>query len=322
MKNDKVKNQGNKKNPEALPPVLSIIAVSLAVVLILYFDPNFFPQVFYASVASVQSNPASIILLLVASGFALWAIYANTQHPETSALLVGATIMLLLVFPILLVWVVENYYDGKNWEKIGQFGDSFGALTSIFTGGAFVLLWMTYKAQKDELRATREIMKDQKSVIDKQKSVSIFFNTLDLYSRSISNFYLNVGRPRFGNEALAALTKRVRVISTIVCSAESDEAKLEKIKIQKIWYLSRYYRLFAFLIELCHSEFSSDSEAKKYAGIAFASISNTEMIIFSLYLLREKDTARKELLKDYFFRKGLCNPTFHRKITEWVEKCI
>ena len=226
----------------------------------------------------------------------------------------------------LLVRRIMNQFFGEfssfSWEKYGQFGDSFGYLTAAFTAGAFYLLWKTYNAQKDELRATREIMKDQKSAIDKQKSVSIFFNTLDLYSRSISNFYLNVERPRFGNEALAALTKRVRVISAIVRSAESDEAKLEKIKTQKIWYLSRYYRLFAFLIELCHSEFSSDSEAKKYAGIAFASIGNTEMIIFSLYLLREKDTARKELLKDYFFRKGLCNPTFHRKITEWVEKCI
>ena len=202
-----------------------------------------------------------------------------------------------------------------SWEKYGQFGDSFGYLTAAFTAGAFYLLWKTYNAQKDELRATREIMKDQ-------KSVSIFFSALDLYSQSISNFYLKVGGTRFGNEAIAVLTKRVRVISKIVRSAESDEEKLQKIKKLDIWYLGRYYRLFAFLIGLCHSEFSSDSEAKKYAGIAFARISNTEMIIFSLFLLREKDEDRKELLKDYFFRKGLCKPIFYPEIAKWVEKCI
>ena len=60
---------------------------------------------------------------------------------------------------------IMNQFFGEfssfSWEKYGQFGDSFGFVTAVFAGAAFFLLLKTYKAQKEELKATRQTMENQ-----------------------------------------------------------------------------------------------------------------------------------------------------------------
>ena len=213
-------------------------------------------------------------------------------------------------------------FSSFSWEKYGQFGDSFGFVTAVFAGAAFFLLLKTYKAQKEELRATRQIMADQKSVMDKQKIETTFFNTLNLYSNAVSNFYLYKGRDRDGYrgvQGLALVAEYLADISKIITRSASDKEKIDQIYGKRwFWGLNRYYRIFAFLIEFCDSEFSSSDEAQKYTEIAFAHISDTEVAVFALYLIRERDNDRRKLLADYFFQKGLCKPFIHREIIEWA----
>lgn len=49
------------------------------------------------------------------------------------------------------VWLVFG-----DWERSGSFGDSFGALTSIFTGLAFVAIVLSHRSQQRELRMATE----------------------------------------------------------------------------------------------------------------------------------------------------------------------
>ena len=63
------------------------------------------------------------------------------------------------LYPFFVRWIMNQSFrefSSFSWEKYGQFGDSFGYLTAVFTAGAFYLLWKTYNAQKKELRETRE----------------------------------------------------------------------------------------------------------------------------------------------------------------------
>ena len=339
MKNDKVKNQGKKKNPEALPPAFTVFAMFLAVGLYLYFiNPNFFHQVLDVSVASVQSNPASAFLVLVVFCFIVWVLYMSNQYPETGARLVVATIMLLLIFPFLLRQLVENYYGGKDWEKIGQFGDSFGVFTSIFTGGAFVLLWMTYKAQKEELRATREIMDAQKSVMAEQKSVmdmqkfeSAFFNILNVYSKSLAEFYTYTREGRsipytestqrritlYASEKdMYRLVYGVEALEIVVRCAKESLVEIDMLDFLK-WSQSkifivlahpplfapyhRHYLVFMKLLTFCDERCPSDSQKSFYAEIALSTLSDGEVILLALNCLQEKNKNYMNLLAKYFF---------------------
>ncbi|MES0872127.1 putative phage abortive infection protein [Pseudovibrio sp. SCP19] len=50
----------------------------------------------------------------------------------------------------------------KNLEKFAEFGDSFGALTSLFTALAFGGVLLTLKFQRDDLNLTRKEMASQR----------------------------------------------------------------------------------------------------------------------------------------------------------------
>ena len=301
-------------------------------VLYLYFiNPNFFRQVIDVSVASVQSNPASAFLVLAVFCFVAWVLYMSSQYPEAGARLVVAAIMLLLIFPFLLRRLVENYYGGKDWEKIGQFGDSFGVFTSIFSGGAFVLLWMTYKAQREELSATREIMDAQKSVMAEQKSVmdmqkfeSAFFNILSVYSKSLAEFYTYTDRNSMEGKASFYPNRRdayrlaygVEALEIVAKQAKEELVELNMLDFLK-WSQSeifialahppifvpyhRHYLVFMRLLTFCDERCPSDSQKSFYAEIALSTLSDGEVILLALNCLQEKNENYMNLLAKYFF---------------------
>jgi hypothetical protein len=69
---------------------------------------------------------------------------------------VGLVVGAWLASPWLVRWVVGG------GEKVGTFGDSFGALTSLFTGLAFVGLIITLRQQKAQIAMQREDLKLQR----------------------------------------------------------------------------------------------------------------------------------------------------------------
>lgn len=86
---------------------------------------------------------------------------------KLSALLLGGVVIAVLVYGgvlIALTWPVEEI----SIEKSGLFGDSFGLLTSLFSGLAFAGLIITIVMQKDELAMQREELKLQRSALEAQ----------------------------------------------------------------------------------------------------------------------------------------------------------
>jgi hypothetical protein len=77
---------------------------------------------------------------------------------------------LVVIFLWLLSFPIIKYFsDSNDWTKIGVFGDSFGAINSLFSGLAFVGLIFTIYLQKNELRLQREELKLQRNELKENR---------------------------------------------------------------------------------------------------------------------------------------------------------
>lgn len=133
-------------------------------------------------------------------------------------------------------WVVKGIV-GENGE-VGTFGDSFGALTSLFTGLAFVGLIITLGQQKaqiamqrEDLKLQREEMKASRAELSGQKEQmalqnqslkqqmfeQTFFNLLNLFNQYIADLVEtnpNDGQtPKSGRDQLEGLLIEIAHIS-------------------------------------------------------------------------------------------------------------
>lgn len=72
--------------------------------------------------------------------------------------------------------------------KLGTFGDSFGALNTLFSGLAFAAIVVSIYIQSKELEATREDVHAQKIQQIKQSFESSFFQLLQFNTQIINNF--------------------------------------------------------------------------------------------------------------------------------------
>lgn len=84
-----------------------------------------------------------------------------------SVFLLGGVVISIVIYGLalfLFAWPVNEF----SIEKSGVFGDSFGPLTSMFSGLAFAGLIITILMQKDELTMQREELKLQRSALEAQ----------------------------------------------------------------------------------------------------------------------------------------------------------
>ena len=78
---------------------------------------------------------------------------------------------------LLILWGVWIFPDiVPHVEKRGQWGDSFGFVTALFTGLAFAILIRTLHVQQQELALQRQELEGQKKL--KQNFESSFFQLL------------------------------------------------------------------------------------------------------------------------------------------------
>ena len=99
------------------------------------------------------------------------------------------------VYPFIVCWLVTQFlgeYSGSNWEKYGQFGDSFGFLTAVFTAGAFYsVVENIQNANKKNCARFVRVWPSKNRRWSMQKFETTFFNILNLYSESIGKFMLH-----------------------------------------------------------------------------------------------------------------------------------
>lgn len=152
---------------------------------------------------------------------------------------------------VLLVWAASPWVVkrivGENGE-VGTFGDSFGALTSLFTGLAFVGLIITLRQQKeqiamqredlklqreemkaarDELSGQKEQMELQNQSLKQQMFEQTFFNLLNVFNQYIADLAEKTSVtgevPKTGRDQLEVILNKVRKVSSSVRTGEMKE---------------------------------------------------------------------------------------------------
>ena len=105
----------------------------------------------------------------------------------------GNTIITVVALILLLVtigawgywWYYIHNISSDCWAQRGQFGDSFGVITSLFAGLAFWGVILTLMLQKRELDLTKQELKGTKEVLTKQNFENTFFQLLSLQNEIV-----------------------------------------------------------------------------------------------------------------------------------------
>lgn len=137
------------------------------------------------------------------------------ENAKSSKVKVNTTKYLFIggIFAILILVAPFIYYDlvlesHGGLDKTGLFGDSFGALSSVFSGLAFLGLIITIAMQMDELRLTREEyhlnrVQFEKSVDAQNKAQKALNDQLELLrmTSSIQALQSYIELPRKGSQS-------------------------------------------------------------------------------------------------------------------------
>lgn len=98
-----------------------------------------------------------------------------------------AVASIVLICLSAIAYVTEMRHHFTNWEEAGQFGDSFGALNTIFSGLAFALLIISILIQQKELALQREEMQSMRKEHEVSRLINILYKQIERVDFSIAN---------------------------------------------------------------------------------------------------------------------------------------
>jgi len=124
-----------------------------------------------------------------------------------SWLLIGGVILIVLLYAVTIIYLTWPITQ-LSVNSSGVFGDSFGLLTSLFSGLAFAGLIITIVMQRDELslqrqelNLTREELSGQRSEMERQNKITkiqqfenTFFKMLELLEACRNDICFRFGR--------------------------------------------------------------------------------------------------------------------------------
>ncbi len=195
----------------------------------------------------------------------------------TVAAVIG-TVVIYASFIIYLTWPISTY----SIDKAGVFGDSFGILTSIFSGLAFAGVIWTVLSQLEELNITRDQLKNQgieNAFFQMLRLHNEMLNEIDLSDKTATGIIVTTGR-----DVINVFRDRLRTQFQKINSSEPNLN--EKEKAEKAYFvfwqrhqseLAHYFRFLFNLFKFIH-----DSESDKkimYAKITRAQLSNQELAL-------------------------------------------
>lgn len=207
-------------------------------------------------------------------------------------------------------------FDGWKSEEIGQFGDSWGVLTSLFSAFAFAAVIQNNIAQKKTIKEAQDFSNKQTAFLDKQtvflsdqtkalneqinflrvqKFESSLFQMLSLLQSLISDIDTIGKTNRSGRDCFKLFYEDLRKeFNASILSGSSDDAinggRVIVYKDSLSFVYSRFYEprqqdlghYFRFLYNMfkfiSEAELNAD-EKRKYGNIVRAQLSNYELAI-------------------------------------------
>ncbi len=193
--------------------------------------------------------------------------------------------LVLSIFAIYAGAIVWNVWpiDSKTIGQAGVFGDSFGVLTSLFSGLAFAGLIITIWQQQEELTLTRDEIK-------KQHFENMLFRMLEIHNSIVNDFDLRYTQDderhkegdisSRGRDCFFTFHENLKMIYSHELEKDSSDILAETY--EKFWclhkrdlghYFRYLYNIFKFI------DNSRMKEKKVYSSIVRAQLSDYELAI-------------------------------------------
>ncbi|UAY52738.1 putative phage abortive infection protein [Ferruginibacter albus] len=253
-------------------------------------------------------------------------------------------IVLLSLGLIMLFFPYESLNGlklGKYSLKINRYGDlgAFvsGLTTPFLSIAAFILLYLTYKSQKQELNESKIILQAQNNTLQKQQFETTFFNLLNLHHSIVNSIDLRITTsPSYpGIASLAFQSSKSEIKKGRDCflifyeelekdyeefskenrQKKKDDQQIERVVIKKAYYsffeknkfdLSHYFRNLYHIVKFVNE--ANIINKQMYISLLRAQLSSNELLLLfynSLSAYGEKKF--KPLIEKYHFLKNLAD---------------
>lgn len=210
---------------------------------------------------------------------------------KSAVLVVGLVLFVVVAYAgtiLALTWPVSEF----SIEKSGTFGDSFGVVTSVFSGLAFAGIILTILLQRQELTESREIFR-------MQRFEGSFYRLLDLCRRNLDDVIIidQATETEYeGVDALNFVCRRLnQVMQKYLPLLELDDGRAVYevqlyIEVQKLLHRqARYLGTLQSLLELIERDLPEPKEREPYWDIVASQITSSEArYIFYCCLVSEE----------------------------------
>ncbi len=220
----------------------------------------------------------------------------------------------LVAIAVYIAYLFLMWDTGEILKNRGKFGDSFGAVSALFAGLAFVILLYTMLLQKTELELQREALQGQNKTLQKQNKTlqkqnktlqkqnktlqkqdfgRAFFQLLGLHNEIVNSIELvrNIDRKEVtysGRECFSRMSGEL----------ERDEWESYKDFFDKSeFYIGRYLRHLYSVIKFVDE--SDITEKSFYVSLIRAQLSTDELRVLSFYKLSEQGADFKDMMDRY-----------------------
>lgn len=248
-----------------------------------------------------------------------------------SCLVVVAVILLWGSYPV-WSYIYKDWFANTWLSEMGVFGDSFGALNTLFSGLAFTGIIISIFLQSQELNETRKDInrqtkefESQTDALKKQVFENTFFQMLTVLKDNAGSVYYN--RHHDDGESYVTLTGKVAfkdIFSNLEFNVIFEMGKggnlLESVRRAYASFdlsysasIGPYCRSLYQILKLVDDSSMSDEDKKTYSNIIRAQLSLYEIaIVFFCGLSVYGDGTFKRYLENYEFFEHLSIHTIRR----------
>lgn len=216
-------------------------------------------------------------------------------------------------------------------DKYDELGAFIAGLTTPFLSiSAFILLYLTYKSQKQELAASKQILKSQSKTLKKQQFETTFFNMLNLHHSIVNNTDVKVSVARLqsivrnrdqsvspeirnGRDCFTYFYERFdnyyrdeknsRDTSTLNSELSIIQESYDEFYSQFQLDLGHYFRNLYHIVKFVHR--SGISNKQEYISLLRAQLSSHELLLLFYNGLSYNGTKFKPLIEQYHFLKSM-----------------
>ena len=190
-----------------------------------------------------------------------------------------------------------------NVDKAGVFGDSFGVLTSLFSGIAIILIFVTMLLQKKELEFVKTQLADQNKTLIKQNFESTFFQLLRLHNETTNSIECQHSRQSIkGSKCFNIFYDQLKGIYHNATTAQGEEYRID-IAYDTFFKahqnaVSRYFRNLYAIIKFVEN--SADGDPELYVGLIRVQLSDNELLLLFYHSLSScADKRLKQIIEQY-----------------------